>query len=510
MKRFLVALASLISFSYQVFAGGFDIKTSDIFDQPGGVEVLGDYNGFWYAVGFETMGTLHKPPRYKLFKYATGVRMGNNSSMYPSFGDKTLYLKTAIINNKICMFYAKCEKLDEVDPLLNTRDGHSEMPQIYRQDYDVNTLEPIGGPQLIFEEADDHFSATGIAIAESDDKSKAAVLIKPYYRHHKYKVILTDNKTGQVYNKIFDFKPIKDLLAFHQLKVSNTGQVFIEAKVREDEVTLNSTPKGQNPVRYYFFSISSQGDEPKSINFTAPISSGKYSDEPLIGMLANGDLIIAYNYFTSEKSTVVKGISIAKYDGDFNLTATKDIAPDASFLSQAADYGNPKKETGYDHLEIQQILPMEGNGLLLIAEAHKNTETKDKPPVVQRNYLLTFWLTKDMALKDQHFIAKKQNSARVNYAFSAKAYRRGNDVYLFHNDDWEADGEHSMSLQCTYIPATGGEPVTQKIVRTSDDFYTCLEHIYPRNDGKILFTEEKIVEFDNVSREVKLLEVTLK
>src|ERR1043165_606691 len=131
-----------------LFAAGFDIKTSSIIDQPG-VEVLGDYKGSWYVVGFEAAGTLNRPPRYKIFKYAPGFKNGKISPLYESFGEKTLYLESAFINNKISMFYAKCGKREDVSILLDKRDGRRQLPVIMRQDYDPNTLEAIGLPETV-------------------------------------------------------------------------------------------------------------------------------------------------------------------------------------------------------------------------------------------------------------------------------------------------------------------------------------------------------------------------
>ena len=85
-----------------------------------------------------------------------------------------------------------------------------------------------------------------------------------------------------------------------------------------------------------------------------------------------------------------------------------------------------------------------------------------------------------------------------------------NDVYIFHNDDWEGDGDHGMSLQCTKLMLSGNGPETKKIVHTSDDFFPCMQYIFFNSAGKVLIPEEKSVDFEDVSREVKLLEVTLK
>ena len=78
-----------------------------------------------------------------------------------------------------------------------------------------------------------------------------------------------------------------------------------------------------------------------------------------------------------------------------------------------------------------------------------------------------------------------------------------------HNEDCESDDEHGLNLLNTLLPATGAEPSTQKIVHTSEDFFTSLDHIYTAGN-RILFTEEKVVDFSVEGRELKLLEVKLK
>jgi hypothetical protein len=149
---------------------------------------------------------------------------------------------------------------------------------------------------------------------------------------------------------------------------------------------------------------------------------------------------------------------------------------------------------------------------MLIAEYQREAEgkTKEEPKSVERNYLITYRFDDKMTLNNFHFIAKKQSSAKFGFALSAQAYRRGNEVYIFHNDDWDSDDEHGIALQCSRMPATGGEADTRKVVMTSDDFFTSMKHFYPRNDGRVLFTEEKQVEFEDVSKQIKLLEVTVR
>ena len=223
-------------------------------------------------------------------------------------------------------------------------------------------------------------------------------------------------------------------------------------------------------------------------------------------------MLIAYDYYSEDKSTMPKGISVTKYKADFSQVASHDITPDSKLLAQVAEATAEKGKAEVFLLAIQQLLPMEGGNFMVIAEYQRETpgKTKDDPKLIERNYLITYRFDENMGLSNFHFIPKKQSSAKVGFAFSVQAYRRGNEVYIFHNDDWDSDEEHGIALQCSRLPATGGEADTRKVVVTTDDFFTGMEHFYPRNDGRVLFTEEKQVEFEDVSKQVKLLEVTLR
>jgi hypothetical protein len=508
-RAFLLAIVFWL-LSEIVHGTGYDVKTSSIIDQPG-IEVLGDYNGSWYVIGFEAGGTLNKPPRYKLFKYAAGFPTCKISSLYPSFGDKTLYLKSALINGKISVFYAVCEKWAEEKDLLDNREGHRQMAQVYRIDYDPNTLEQTAEPKQIFNEADDKFAASGIEITHSPDKSKVAVLVKCYYRQQKYKLILTGGQTGEVYSKVFDWKDLKENLRFQDITVANNGQVYIQTKVRDDIISITQPAKDKKVPLYYFFSVDKDGGNPHRAEIFDPVAKGICPDQPSISALNSGELLIAYNYRNDAKSPVVKGFSVCKYNNELALVSKKDITADLKLI-QAANVGGGKRTDGFINTEIRKVLPLEGANFMIMQETRQIAENTDKtqPARHEHSCLYTYFFDDKLELKKSHAIPKKQISTTVGYAFSAQVYNRGNEVYLFHNDDWETDDENGINLFCSRFPAGGGEPETRKIIHTSDNFLTSMEHIYGTANGKLLFTEEKAVEFAGVSREVKLLEVTVK
>ena len=103
MKRNTLAIFCLLIIVYTANAAGFDVKTISLVDQPN-IEILGDYKGQWYSIGFEVGGNLNKPPQYKIIRYNQGLKDGKTSILYPSFGEKVMYLKAGFVNNKISLF----------------------------------------------------------------------------------------------------------------------------------------------------------------------------------------------------------------------------------------------------------------------------------------------------------------------------------------------------------------------------------------------------------------------
>ncbi|HLP21787.1 MAG TPA: hypothetical protein VK174_15850 [Chitinophagales bacterium] len=491
------------------FAANYDIKTSSVMGHPG-TEVLGDYKGSWYVLGFESPGTLNRPPRYQIFKYTAGFKAGKMSVLYPSFGEKTLYLKAAFVNNKISMFYAKCGKREDVSILLDKRDDRRQLPVIMRQDFDPNTLEPIGEAVVVFNEEDEYFAPNGIVISESPDRSKTAILFKPYYKHQRFKVTVYDNNDGTYFTKNFDLKEKKEYLKFTNMKVNNAGNAMVVARIREDVITLaqSTTVKGQ--TKYYLYGMNKgTGKEPKTTELLLTAEkNGSYRD-PIVAALNSGEMVVTYDNLTGE---VLRSVTVMKYNDELNATGKQEIQPDSKFIPQISAYHSFKKGKEFSHLETQEILPLAGGAFMLITEYHDTIPNADKtqPTKTERNYILTYRFDESMAMKDEQLIPKKQVSATVDYAFSVKAYAKGNDVYLFYNADWEADEEHNMNLQCTRLGAEGGEPETKKVLNTSGDFFTSMESIFPNSDGRVLVTVEKAVDYEDVSREVKLLEITPK
>ena len=250
-------------FCLQACAAGYDIKTSSIIDQPA-IEVLGDYNGSWYVIGFEKPNHPEKPARFYILKYAAGFPTAKCSPVYPPFGEKTDYLKAAIVNKKVSIFYSRTEHLPERPNMVDRRDGYKQIPKIMRQDYDPLTLLPAGEPVVVFDENKEHFAACGIDIAHSEDRTKTAILIKHYFRQNKFKIVLIDNAKDQSIERTYPIKTEKDLINFRRLLVNNDGQIFLEARKQDDP--LHPDTKGKKGAQFYFFSVV------ESIQWSTPVN----------------------------------------------------------------------------------------------------------------------------------------------------------------------------------------------------------------------------------------------
>jgi hypothetical protein len=510
LKNFFLLPAFCFCVFQHTSATGYDVKTSSIIDQPA-IEVLGDYNGSWYVIGFEKPNHPDKPARFYILKYAAGFPMAKSSPVYPPFGEKTDYLKAAIVDKKLSIFYSRTEHLPDRPNMVDSREGYKQIPKIMRQDYDPVSLLPVGEPVVVFDELKEHFAACGIDIAQSEDKTKTSILIKHYFRQSRFKVLVIDNVTDAVFQQTYELKTGKDLVSLRRMVVSNYGRVFLEAKTQFDPLHIDTRKK---PVSsYYFFSLV-KGDELQMINKTSLEGDNPIAHDPLIACLNidSGELAISWDHYANEHSPILKSVSLAIYRGSLETASSRELIPDEKIMARAANYQSAK--TGFENLCSQQIIPLTGEDFMLLMEQQRELTEKDKAtqaPIktIERNYILAYRL-EGLQTKAVSFIDKRQTTHMLDYAFSIQALHQNKDVYLFYNEDCSADDEHGLYLMGTKLSATGAEPITQKIVHTSEDFFTSLQHIYPGAANRILFTEEKVVDFSVEGRELKLLEVKLK
>lgn len=505
MKRTSLLFLYFILAANILLAGSFDVKTSSIISQPG-IEVLGEHNGSWYAIVFETPGNLNKPPQYRIFKYSAGFTNCKTSVLFPSFGEKTFYLRAAIINNKISMFYSRCELRADEQAMMDNREGRAVMSSIERQDFDANTLEPLGDAKVIFDHKDDFFTSSGIEVSQTEDRSKTAILIKPYYKYQKYKVLISDAASGEDKANIFSFKELKLYLRFQNVGINTEGQVFVLAKVRDDVITIQSD-KPKAP--YYVFAFNKESKEPLQAEYN-PVAGGKFTTEPQLVILKNGEALIATDNFSDEAKTAFTHVSIVKYNGQLSRTGEKQITPSEKLIPSVQQHHTFKSGKEFTHLHTQGILPLANGGFMLLTEYQAKVVSADKtiPAKTERSYIIAFRVDENMAVKKQNFISKKQISATVDYAFSAQAVCKGNDVLVFYNDNWESDEEHNLNMMCARLPQEG-ESETKKVMNTSSDFFISMQQMHKAANSRVLFQVIHLVDFGDVTKEIKLLEVTL-
>lgn len=505
-RHFLLIISlSIVS----IVHAGFDIRTSSVIEYPG-VEVLGYYNGAWYAIGFELPGNLNKPPKFQIFKHTAGFKSGKTSVTYNSFGEKTFYLRAAFINNKISLFYAVCEKRVDEEFMIEKREGHKLLPVIMRQDFDPVTLESAGEPVMMFDEKDEYFTCSGIDVVESADRSKVAVLFKPYYKQYRYKAVIMNNKTSEVYQRTYDFKWRKEYLRFMETKLSNDGQLYISCKVRSDVLSLNTPPKNKPQNVYFFFSHSINGDT-AAYKLTSPVNNNQFLGEPLIEIAGSEGMIAAFDFYGDTKWKAYQGTAIYRFEKELANPARRDVLPDQKFAANATAYHPFKKGSEFTNLTTRQVLPMQQNGFLVLTEYLDTLPAeKNALPAMEYGYIMATLLDANLQMKGQYFIPKKQISNTVDYAFSARAYASPTGAHIFFNADWEADGENNMNVMCFKIAPDGTASGPHKVLNTSGEFYTRLWDIYPGANNNVMFREEKLVDYGDITRHVKLLEITIR
>lgn len=491
-----------------LLGGGYEIKLSTVMDKPG-VEFLGYKNDSWYAIGFEKPGNLNKPPRYTLYKYTMAFKSGKASVLYPSFGEKTYYMLSGFNGHKISMYYALCERRSDEEWMLENRDSRKQLPVVMRQDFDPHTLEPdSAGAQLIFDEKEEYFTCSGLLFAQSPDGSKSALLIKPYYKQQKFKLIITDAKSGNIFSKTYEFKELKEYLQFLQLQVNNSGQAFVVTRVRDDVVSLAPSSKNKPQNTYYIFSADAKSTLAEPNKIISP-QSGLYYNNPLTVCSSGGELVVAFDGYADEARTLYKSSALFKIDAQLNVVSKSTLTPGSDVTTQQLAASASKKGREFFKFRSLQIINT-GKGYGLLLEYTDTTAAqKGVPGITLSGNMLIYETDENMAQKFNWLVLKKQQSATVNYAFGSKLMLKNNELNLFFNADWEADEEHFMNLMHTRLPADGSASITTKVVKTSDDFFINFSTIWTHGN-RLAFRQEKLVDFEDVGKEIRFLEITLK
>ena len=493
MKKNLIApLLLILIFCQAGLASGPTAKMGTVLNSPGKITVIGQVDNTWVVLDVPD-------GKYKYFnvtRYKDGLTDGKTMKMDARWEGQPYYVTAACVGNKISIFYKSFSK-----------GNYSGTPPIYMQNYDVTTLQPIGDAQLLYDKAKDGFTGTMVDIIYSDDHSKT--LISIYGNEAKSKLMVFDKAGKKLYDKPFVFKAEEKKLVFHGFLLSNDGNIMAVAASADASWHWGYGIRNGAKVSYYFYTVDIKSGDGKTLKLTSPVSADTYTGDPVAGWLSNGNIAIAYGYYKTKTNAAVEGVHIAKYDPSFKMIAEKDIPADPAMVKQANEIEKASID-GFDHLKMNEIVPLEGDNFVLVTEYYFN-KTTNQSSFEYCNYGITYRMNDKMDLVAADFIAKQQQGVPLmDFCFSFKSCHVGNDVYVLYNEDFKSKNEDGLQLYALHLPADGSKPASTKLLRTSDHFYTSIADMVEGSNGKVFANALLMKGFYTGNKSMKMVEVSLK
>lgn len=475
----------IFTFFLHAFLLGADAKLSAPIAEGGIVEVLGQSKGVWYTAVLQYDYSVLKTITIKA--YQPGLASFKNVDLTVPWGDNGQYLKAAIINNKLSIIYAVYQGAVPRNAFVHN-EGTGNIPLIYRQDYDLTTLQKAGSAVKLFSDAKDGFSGSETDFAISDDKSKTGIIIKSRREEKKCKVIVYDNTDGELYNKVISFQAEEKMVHVPLFKVSNDGNALVMAKSIDGTWHLSNMRSG-GAVSYYFAAVNDKGASIKNLKIASPVN-GKdgYTTDPVANWLNNGNIAIAYGIYKTKTGPEEGAMNLLLYDQDLKQLLQKSYSADEKLVAQANEIDKAKE--GFNNLNFNEILPLTAGNFILITEYYrqkKESGNNYEHIYTYRHYAIIYKLNDKLDIANTAFISKKQFGEDImDFMFSVKANHKGDDAYLVYNESFESKPVDGLQLYCLHLPANNGQAETKKLVRTNDNYFTSIDAMITGEDGKFL------------------------
>ncbi|MBC7775641.1 MAG: hypothetical protein H7246_09395 [Phycisphaerae bacterium] len=186
----------------------------------------------------------------------------------------------------------------------------------------------------------------------------------------KLLVSVQDNQLANIWKHNFTLPYTQEQLKILNLAISNTGQVFLSAKVYYDKKDKKASNKKDDPAplpyKMVIFSMDATNDKAREIS---PEVTGKFITDLSINVGKNGDLYYA-GLYTNDNKGVIQGIFYNKTNGQ---TGAVEVAINKELSESDIKNFNIKKDKsgneGLDpNFEMKDLILREDGGVVLTAE----------------------------------------------------------------------------------------------------------------------------------------------
>lgn len=206
----------------------------------------------------------------------------------------------------------------------------------------------------------------------SQDTSK--ILLAAWADHSANKlpiqmlVSVQDQQLSNIWKQNFTLPYTSKQIKILNMVLSNTGQVFLSAKVYLDKDEKKALKNGQPPLSYKMVTFLMEAGNNKAKEIT-PELSGKFVTDISITSGKTGDLYCA-GLYTNDNDGVVQGFFLHKINpqtGAVDLAVTKELG-EADIKNVNTEKDKEGNEGLHPNYEMKNLLLREDGGLVLTAE----------------------------------------------------------------------------------------------------------------------------------------------
>lgn len=325
---------------------------------------------------------------------------------------------------------------------------------ITMQEYDINTLAPIGSPSVIKVPKENYYSTSFFC---SEDGKYFATLGMAYKVNNKFRYTLHNDKGEVLFTKEFPLPVMDNALRFDYRSIAmkdNGDLVFIVSDKQKDDASDSYV---------YVIEAATQ----KMLTKKLDVPGKRVDNYPNIFIASNGEIVLSYKYGLFGKLyDSYSGIAFDRFSPTLELIQHKEIPFSGEILSK---YGDTKQPGTLKDFTTVVSPTTSGYAVLLYESVRKQTGPKQWD--YQHNHVMCIGVNNKFDVAFTKNVYEVDNSSNWCIYRPVYMYTSGDNIYILHGgkDDKVKNTKEEFEIYCSYWKAGDADIKTAKVNRSSNE-----------------------------------------
>ncbi len=325
---------------------------------------------------------------------------------------------------------------------------------ITMQEYDINTLAPIGSPVTIKVPKENYYSTS---LIYSEDGKYLATIGKAYKVENKFRYTLHNDKGEVLFTKECPIPVMSNPMKFDSRSIAmkdNGDLVFIVSDKQKDDASDSYV---------YVIEAATQ----KMLTKKLDVPGKRVDNYPNIFIAPNGEIVLSYKYGLFGKLyDNYSGIAFDRFSPTLELIQHKEIPFSGEILSK---YGDTKQPGTLKDFTTVVSPTTSGYAVLLYESVRKQTGPKQWD--YQNNHVMCIGVNNKFDVVFTKNIYEVDNGSNWCIYRPVHIYTSGDNIYILHGgkDDKVKNTKEEFEIYCSYWKAGDAEIKTTKVNRSSNE-----------------------------------------